>query len=598
MAGIGDLFGRNGVLEQLFLWSFISEVVRASSSPALNLLTQDVNAKHPVSVLDPATLADLAARGIVTVEAATAEASRSGLEAGRFAQLLDAHTIRLSPGDLATAVLRSYMTQAEAESIARPQGVDSTMLSVLVDLSGDALGPDQLVQALRRGIVPRSGTGPASTSYEQGIAESRLHDKWGPVLEALSVQLLSPADLAAAVVRNFLDLGPASHLAGQQGIDAATFATLVHLSGDAPGPQQLAEALRRGLIPADGTGPGSTSFVQGIAEGRLADKWAPVIRGLAQLWPTPTDALDAALKGQLSPDEGKTLYTRLGGDLEFYPWLLNTIGDSPTPLEAAVLAARGIIAWTGTGPDALSYDQAVLESRYRNKWGPAYRRLSEHIPPPSTIATMLAHRVLDESTAHNLLLQNDMSPDLATAYVQEAQYEDISDYRGLTASAVIDMYIAHVVTRDQALSILGVLHVSPQAASLELDLADMRYAIDSINKSVQRIATLFTGRKIGQATATDALTKLGISPAAIDAIIGDWEIEAAAAVKTLTETQIVDAWYYEVIGTAEAIDDLGAVGYTPYDAWVVLSIKAKTPIPGKPPRIVAAPPGAVIPGVT
>lgn len=598
MSGLSDLFGRNGVLEQLFLWNVIGQTVGAAIAPALTTLNQDVLARHPVTVLDPTVACDLAARGIITVSAAETEAARSGVSADRFGHLLRMHTVRLSPGDLATAVLRSYMTEGEAIAQAAPQGIDATMFGALVNLAGDALGPDQLVQALRRGIVPRSGTGPGSTSYEQGIAESRLHNKWGPVLEALSHALLSPADLAAAVVRNFLASDEASTQAAKQGVDAATFRTMVHLSGDAPGPQQLAEALRRGLIPATGTGPTSTAFTQGIAEGRLADKWAPVIQGLAQLWPSPTDALDAALKGQLSADQGRALYERLGGDLQFYPWLLAAIGDSPTPLEAAALAARGIIKWDGLGPEVLSYAQAVKESRYRDKWADSYRRLAEHIPPPSTIVTMLAHRQLDESTAHDLLIQNDMSADLAAAYIGEAEYEAISDYRGLTVSAVIDMYVAHTISRDQGIQLMGVLHTSPQAAGLLLDLADMRYAIDSINRSVQRIATLYTGRKISTATATDALTKLEISPAAIDQIIQDWELEAAASVKTLSETQIVDAFYYGIIDQGEAMSELQAIGYTPYDAWTVLSIKIKAPLPNPPPRIVAPPPGAVIPGVT
>lgn len=598
MAGISDLFGRNGVLEQLFLWSVVNQAVGTSIRPALTLLEQDVSHAHPVQVVDPVTLADLAARGIVTVGHATDEAARSGLNAARFAQLLDMHTVRLAPGDLATAVLRSYLTPGEAQAIAKPQGITPGMLATLTDLAGDALGPQQLVEALRRGIIPAEGHGPASTSYVQGIAESRLHNKWGPVLEKLSRQLLTPADLASAVVRNFLADAQAVKVAAQQGVDAADFATLVHLSGDAPGPQQLAEALRRGLIPADGKGPGSTSFLQGIAEGRLADKWAPVIKGLSQIWPTPVDALDAALKGQITDAEGRALYQKLGGDLEFYTWLLASIGDSPTPLEAAAMAARGIITEHGLGPGVLSYDQAVKESRYRNKWGKSYRALSEHIPPPSTVVTLLAHRQLDEATAHKLLLQNDMPEALAAAYVGEAEYTAISDYRGLTESAVVDMYIAHVLTRDQAVQVLAVLHVSEQAAGLLLDYADLRYVVDSMNRSVQRIATLFVGRKIGQATATDALAHLGISPAAVDQIIGDWELQAAANVKTLSESQIVDAFYYQIIDQAEAVNDLGAIGYTPYDAWVLLSNKVKGPLPGKPPRIVAPPVGAVIPGVT
>lgn len=598
MAGLSDLFGRNGVLEQLVLWNVAGQVISAAMGPSFTLLQQDMNARHPVQVLDPATAADLAARGIITAAAATSEAARSGLSAGRFHDLVEMHTVRLSPGDLATAVLRSYISEGEARAAAAPQGVTPAMLDVLVNLSGDAPGADQLAAALRRGIIPRNGQGAASTSFAQGIRETRLHDKWTPVIEALSAEILSPADAAAAVVRNFISQAEGVKIASQNGVAAAEFATLIHLSGDSPGPQQLAEALRRGLIPATGTGAATTSFQQGIAEGRLADKWAPVIEGLAKIWPTPVDALDAALKGQISDAEGKALYARLGGDLQFYPWLLATVGDSPTPLEAAVMAARGIIAEGGLGADVLSYAQAVKESRYRNKWANAYRQLAKHIPPPSTVTTLLSHRVIDADLAHTLLLENDMAPDLAAAYVAEAEYEAISDYRGLTESNVLDMYIAHLVNRDQATQMLSVLHVSAAAAALLLDQADMRYAMDSVNKSVQRIATLYTGRKIGTDTATAALATLGISTTAIDQIIQDWELQAAASVKILTESQIVDAWYYGIVSQDEAIADLAAVGYSPYDAWVVLSVKNKSPLPNPPPRVVAPPAATVIPGVT
>lgn len=598
MAGISDLFGRSAYIEQLVLWNTLGQVLSASMAPALAQLQQDMWAKHPVQVLDPATLVDLAARGIITVSAATSDGARSGIDAARMSQLLDMRTVRLAPADLATLSLRSYLTTGDAEAIARPQGVDSTMMAALTYLAGDALGPEQLAMAVRRGLVPRSGTGPNSVSFQQGIAESRLHDKWGNVLFDLMAAVLSPPDAATAVVRNFMTQDAAAAEAAKSGVDASLFTTLIHLAGDAPGPQQLAEALRRGAIPATGTGAGSTSFVQGIAEGRLADKWAPVIKDLSLMWPTPVDALDASVKGVFSAADGKAMYERLGGDPQFYDWLLYSIGNSPTPDEAAVLAYRGIIPWDGTGTNVTSYAQAVKESRYRDKWADAYRQLAQHIPTPGEVTTWLAHKLVTESDAHTWLVQNGLTADVAAAYVAEAEYEAISDYRGLTQSAVIDMYVGHTVDRDQAISLLEALHVSGQAAGLLLDYADMRYAIDSINKSVERIATLFTGRKISDATANDALVKLGISPSAIAQIIQDWELQAAADVKTLTASEIVDGWYYSALTDDEALQSLEAIGYTPFDAWVLLSNKAKGPLPNKPARIVAAPQGAVIPGVT
>lgn len=598
MAGLGDLFGKNAWLEQLVVWGFLQQALGALADPALTALKQDVDAQHPLLVLSPPTLADAAVRGMTTVKAAEAEAAKSGINATRFATMLDLATVRLSPSDLATAVLRSYLTAADARTEAARQGLTTSQFDTMVDLAGDGIAPTDAVRALLRGIVPRSGTGASATSYDQAIAESRLHNKWGPILAKLGDQLLSPADAADAVVRNFLPHGEGSQVAGKAGVSSADFETLVRLAGDAPAPGQLAEALRRGDIPRSGTGASSTSFEQGIAEGRLADKWAPVIEGLAKLWPSPIDALDAQVKGQLTEDEAHKLFERLGGDPQFESWLYNSLGEGPTPLQAANLAARGIIPWTGTGPASTSYEQAVRESHYRNKWSGAYRRLAEHIPPPSTVTTQLSHQLITREVATAELLANDMTADQAAAYVAEAEYEAVSDYRGLTQSAVVDMYYAHLLDHDQAVAVLGDLHVTAEAAALLLAYADVRYVVDSVNKTVARLQTLFAARKIGLETARSALLRLKIPAATVDATLNDWVLQAAVTVKTLTEAQVVDAWYYKVLTQAEAIQLLGAIGYTPFDAWTVLSIKNKAPLEGKPVNTAVAPVAAVIAGTT
>jgi hypothetical protein len=598
MVGLSDLFGKNGWLEQLVVWGLLNQALGALSDPALTALKQDVDAAHPLLVLSPPTLADAAVRGMTTVKAAQAEAAKSGIDAARFATMLDLATVRIPAADLAEAVLRSYLSVGQAEGEAARQGYTAAQFATLVDLAGDGIAPTDAVRALIRGLIPKSGAGAGSVSYEQAIAESRLHNKWGPVLERLADQLLSPADLADAVVRNFESASRAAAIAGRQGVSSADFETLVHLAGDAPAPGQLAEALRRGLIHDAGTGASSTSFEQGIAEGRLANKWTDVIKGLAKLWPSPVDALDAQVKGQLTDAQAHELYAKLGGDPQFEPWLYNSIGEGPTPLEAAVLAARGIIPWEGEGPGVTSYHQAVRESHYRNKWTDAYRKLAEHIPPPSTITTQLAHQIITREVATAELLQNDMTEAQAAAYVAEAEYEAVSDYRGLTQAAVVDMYFAHLLDHDQAVAVLGDLHVTPQAAELLLAYADVRYVVDSVNKTVARLQTLFAARKIGVESARAALLKLKIPAATVTATLADWELQAAITVKTLTEAQVVDAWYYNVLSDAEAIQLLGAIGYTPFDAWTVLSIKAKGPLPGKPVNTAVAPVAAVIPGTT
>lgn len=554
MAGLADLFGAGSVVEQLTVWTLLNQAVGAALAPYLSQLQQDVQARTPVEPVPVGDLADAVVRNYLTLAQAQAEAAKSGLAPDKFAQLVPLHA--------------------------------------------DAPGPQQLAVALLRGIIRESGSGPDAVTFEQGLREGRLGDKWAPMIKALSAAVLSPADAADAVVRNFLSSADGADVAKRSGVSAADFETLVHLSGDAPGPQQLAEALRRGAIPADGTGAGSVSFTQGIAEGRLSDKWAPVIRALSLDWPTPVAALSAQLKGAFTGSEGKALYERLGGDPQFYDWLLFAEGSAPTPNEAADMARRGIIPKDGTGQGVTSYEQAFLEGPWRNKWAPAFWAYSQFIPTAREVITLLKDGAVDKATAASWMKRAGADDATAAAFIAEADTGTISDYKGLTTSAVLGMYYQRLISQSDATDILKSLHVSDAAAPLMLAYADLQRAIAQRNSAVSRVGTLYATRKITAETARHSLVTLQVPTDAIDDIMATWQLENSINVKTLTESQIVSAYGYGIMSEGEAMTELTNIGYTPYDGWVLLSIHAKAPLPGQPAPGPGAPQGAVIPGTT
>lgn len=598
MAGIGDLIGANGVIEQMLLWGVVNQVVSSLAAPALLVLQQDIAAAHPEQVIDPATLADLLARQLVTQAYANGEAVKSGLSNDRFALLADLAKVRIPPADLATAVLRDYLTLEQAQAQATPQGVDPANFAVMVDLSGDAPGPQQLAEALRRGIIEYDGTGVASTSFVQGIAESRLRNKWAPMIQALSAALLSPPDAADAVIRNFLSAADGEALAAKQGVDASTFAIMTHLAGDAPGPQQLAEALRRGAITADGTGPDSTSFTQGIAEGRLADKWAPVIQALSKIWPTPVDALNATLKGQVTLDQGQALYEKLGGDPQFFQVLYDTQGEAPSPLELIAMTNRGYIPWNGLGADVVSYQQGFHEGHWRNKWEAVYQKFAAYLPPPGEITKFLADGSITADQASAYFAQHGMDETVISAQLESAHLSALSQYRGLSVGTAINAYRALIITADQAAEILASLHVLPDAIVLLLEYADFERTLAQINNAVTRIRSLFVARKITLDTARDSLTTLGIPAQTIPDMIDIWSLEFSVNVKTLSGTEIAKAFSYGAFTQDEAIQELVNIGYTPLDGWALLCIESKATLPDKPTQ---GPPAAItgaIPGLT
>jgi len=598
MPGIDELLGASGVVEQLLLWQVVGQVVTAMMSPAFNALQQDTMKAHPNMVLTPDILARAVTDTFITKGAAVAEAERSGIDATRFDTLLELATVRITPADLAEAVLRSYLDHSAAAHEAQLQGVDAERFNTMTLLAGDGIGPEQAAEALRRGFIAKSGMGPDSTSYEQAIAESRLHNKWGPTLFELTKALLSPPDLAQAVVRGFMAQGHAESLAAIAGVDATDFAVMVELAADAPSPTELAEALRRGLIPFDAGSANGVGFVQGIREGRLADKWIAMIQGLAKLWPTPTDALEARLVGQVTDEESQELYARFGGDPEWWSLLFHTRGESPTPLELISMANRGFIPWDGLGQNVTSYAQGFHEGRWRDKWQDVYKRFAEYQPSEGTITTLLAHGVITNEQATDYYTKLGMSDALIGQMVDEAHTEALSDYRGATVSMVLQAYYQQLITADQARPILYALHVTPIAADFMLLYEDMQRAFTALNNALTRIRTLFANRKITLQTATDSLTQLGIAPVTIEGILRSWEVENSITVKVLTEAQIADAFELGIFSQDQAITELVNIGYTPFDAWALLSIKMKTALPNPPPGGPAPPQAAVIPGTT
>ena len=407
------------------------------------------------------------------------------------------------------------------------------------------------------------------------------------VNELQQTVLLSPPDAASAVVRNFIAQGDAQDMATRQGVSPGDFATMIHLAGDAPAPEQLAAALRRKIIPQGGTGADSTSFVQGIAEGRLADKWAPVIQALAQIWPTPMDAIRASVQGFYTDAAGAAAYEQFGGAPEFYNLLHYINGDAPSPGQLLELWNRGIIPEDSGDPNVPGYTQGIRQGNLRNMWLDAYKELRVYYPPPRTITALHKEGVLTDTQAADYLAKAGMQPDLITAYLQSGTTTATAKAKELTEADVIKLYEAHVLDQVATVHLLEALGYSQDNADYLTKLADLRVSIAAVAAAVTRVRTLYSTRKITEAGAREALASLQVPADQIGAIITEWNILRGVTVKQLTEAQIVDAWEYKLVSDAEAISELQSIGYTARDAWLLLSIKNKGAIDTSPPPAAA-----------
>lgn len=400
-------------------------------------------------------------------------------------------------------------------------------------------------------------------------------------LESQTVPL-TPAQLADMTVRNFIDLASATNYAQQSGIAPSDFQRMVYQAGDAPAPEELAEALRRGLVDETGTGPTSTSFEQGIAEGRLADKWADTIKGLSQIWPSPTDALDALLEGQIDQATGESLYQKFGGDPDYFTMLYNTRGSAPTPLEASEMAKRGIIPWDGTGPDVTSFQQAFLEGPWRNKWLAAYQALATPIPPTRTITALVRAGSISDDQATTWWEQQGYPAAIAQAFLADAHKPSSTASHTITASEISQLFADQLISQTQAQSMLTTLGYSDTDAAGIMQLAAYNVSKSQLNSAISRVRSLYIARKIDGPTAQNALSDLHVAPAQVTALMDTWQVEQSASIKVLSESQIASALYYGVIDQPTAMSQLEAQGYDAHDAWVLLSVRNHTALPDEP----------------
>lgn len=394
---------------------------------------------------------------------------------------------------------------------------------------------------------------------------------------------LTPQELAVAVVRGILSPADGADQARYSGIDGARFGTLVELAGSPPAPSDLAVALRRGIIDRG-------DFTRGLRQGNLRPEWHDTIRELSVQLPSPELALNAYLEGQVPEGRARELWRLFGGDPDYFEIAYDTIGQAPSPLEAATMARRGIIPWTGRGPGVVSFEQAFLEGPWRNKWMDPIKALSEYLPPPRTVTAMYREGSLSRERAADLLRAQNLAEDLVQAYLTSATEGKLEDTRKLAQSTIVQLYGDHIIGRADALDYLTGLGYEREDADFILQVEDLRITQRYVGLAIGRVRTYYTGRKIGRPAAISALRKLGVDSDQIGELLGIWDLELELNTRRLTPAEIQDALELGIYTDAEATRELVALGYTPRDAWIYLSVKAKRQLGAEPPADALAAP--------
>jgi hypothetical protein len=223
-------------------------------------------------------------------------------------------SLQLSIADAVEAVIKSHMTEAEGESEASLSGLKADRFKLLIASAGEPPGLDFLTEAWRRKLIPQAGAGADSVSLEQGIRESRLKNKWIPTIEAMQFRLPDPSVVIEGWLRAQITDAQALDYLQQSGIPEAVGRLWYASSGRPPGPGELIDLYRRGVIPLDDNNPAGTSLRQGYLETDLKNKWYGPWLELARYVPPPRTVTAMVREGSMSDARAVAFYKDAGLD--------------------------------------------------------------------------------------------------------------------------------------------------------------------------------------------------------------------------------------------------------------------------------------------
>lgn len=379
-------------------------------------------------------------------------------------------------------------------------------------------------------------------------------------------RVLSPQELAAAVLKGQVSQADAENDARKSGIDATNFQGLISIQGNPPGPMQLLDLLNRGVIGEDDTR-------KGLQESYLRNEWISVLMDLRRTLIPIAELVAAVVQDQLDAGDAAARAAQLGMNGDDFDVMVRTAGNPPGPTQLLTMFQRNIIS-----KDEL--DQGLRESRLKNKWIPQFEELVRHRIPMRTITTLLTHGAIDAATARQMLIELGFTPEDADALIASASAVKSKTNHDLSVAQVRQLYEAQLLSFDEAVTHLMAAGYTQADASEILQLADALADKKIQNQAVTAIRTRFVGRKISVNEASQALDGIGIPAAQRDRMLAVWGFEREANVAHLTVAQWSKLQKTGAIDLQRWSDEMTALGYSGEDVQFLAIVEGLVPAPG------------------
>jgi hypothetical protein len=237
--------------------------------------------------------------------------------------LLKLAAVKLAPADVANAIQQGFIpgdgilpadpggdhditppvevVPIDPQTEAADDGIDPERLKVLAQLAGLPPGPMELLEMWRREVI-------TETAVERGIREGHTKTKWTSAYKALKRPLLNPGVLVRLVLKGWYTEAEIAPRMALHGYDAAQLHDWFLAEGRPAAPQQMANAVARGVVGPDNQPMDKAQFLKGIKESDIRPEWGEMLWGVRFAYPSlfqlnrlvSAGAIDAATAAEWS----------------------------------------------------------------------------------------------------------------------------------------------------------------------------------------------------------------------------------------------------------------------------------------------------------
>ena len=495
----GDFVG--GIATGWALGSFFTEAARPLYQP----ISHAINSAVTNEIFDAVTAAQLVVRGLMEAGHGADEASGSGFDQDHFTHLAALNTQHLALAELLELWRRDLIAESDVKATLKRQAYSDTAIENVV--------------ALRR-------------------------------------NLLSPADLALALLRGDIDQATFDTYMSTVGVDRADATVLVGNTGEPPGTMQLLEAYRRGFID-------QATLERGIRQSRVRNEWIPTIEKLRYAPMDISDAARAVVQNYMKEPDAE----KIAEDNGLEPGRMKTIieiqGNPLSHEQMISLYHRGLVTLDDV-------KQAIRESHVKDKYIDDAVQLGRRLMPERTVVMALEHNALTDREALQRLSWLGYEASDAKALIDTGRNASVGREKELAKSDVLNLFVQYAIDGTTAEKMLGTLGYHSDNAKWLMELAAFRRTAHDVTEVVSALRRLYVERWIDEAEVRDDLGKLGVPSDRIEHMLPLWKLDRDVTKRHLTEAQVTRAVKKGTFTVKQGIDRLIGMGYSPADALILV----------------------------